>query len=64
MSNAKNDPFSDLGEDGSATFSVVLNQIHQQRNLTTLLTGQHPEPLKRMSHRMTELQGGTLVQTG
>jgi len=56
------DPFFELGEDGTATLSVLLNQIRQQRNLTTLLTGQHAEPLKRMSHRMIELQGGALVE--
>lgn len=58
------DPFCGLDEDGVATLSVVLNQIHQQRNLTTLLTGQQAEPLKRLSQRMVALQGGALVEAG
>lgn len=56
------EPFEGLGEEGAATLATVFNQLHQQRNLTTLLTGQRPEPLLRLTQRLMTLQGGALHQ--
>lgn len=58
------DPFAQLGEEGEATFAVSLLKIHQQRNLTLLITGQRPAPLKRMKGRLITLQAGALHEAG
>ncbi len=54
------DPFAGIGQEGADTLSVVLQQLHEQRNLTTILTGQQPEPMSRLAHRLITLQGGAL----
>jgi len=54
------EPFSGIDNEGATTLSLVLQQLHVDRNLTIILTGQQPEPMSRLAHRMIALQGGAL----